>query len=69
MKHIQHTFTQTVLLNKRITKQPVFLVLLALIPVLVLGVRMAAGSRAVLSLWRSHRVEPTITQPMQSLTN
>ncbi len=43
MKHIQHTFTQAVLLNKRITKQPVFLVLLALIPVLVLGVRMAAG--------------------------
>ncbi len=43
MKHIRRAFTQALLLNKRIMKQPVFLVLLALIPLLVLGVNLASG--------------------------
>jgi len=40
MRHIRHAFTQAFLLNKRILKQPVFLILLALVPLLVLGVNL-----------------------------
>ena len=40
MRHIRHAITQAFLLNKRILKQPVFLILLALVPMLVLGVNL-----------------------------
>ncbi len=42
MKTLRHALTRAHLLNKRILKQPVFLVLLALIPLLVAGVNLSA---------------------------
>ncbi len=42
MKQIRHILTQAFLLNKRILKQPVFLILLGLIPLLMLGVNLVS---------------------------
>lgn len=48
MRHVRHACTQALLLNKRILKQPVFLLLLALVPLLVFGVSLAAGQSGTL---------------------
>ena len=53
MRRLHSAFTWTFLLNKRILKQPMFLVLLALVPVLVLGIHLISrnpGSLVMVAL-------------------
>ena len=49
MKKTKHLFLWMILLNKRILKQPLFLVLIAMVPLLVFGVGRLSQESSSLS--------------------